>query len=391
MCGQQLALARFPNFLEQILNLLGNLASVLSPVSIGFGVSLVIGILLVLTKSLHGRFSLDSSHGIQKLHVHPTPRIGGVPIALGLMASVMASPPELRDKLWPWLLACFPAFVFGLTEDFTKRVSIQARLLATMASGVLAWLLTGYMITEVNVWGFDRLLQFTIFSVLFTAFAVAGVANSINIIDGLNGLASSMVMWGLLGIAVLAASLGDTFLASSCLIILACVMGFFLVNWPLGKLFLGDGGSYLLGFLLAWACVLLVERNHSVSAFAALLFCAHPLIEVFYSIYRRKIRNQHPGHPDRLHFHSLFNRRVVQRLMPNSSLTLRNSVGGVLIGGLSLLPAIVAQWVYSSTLYSLCCFIGFGVFYVILYKRMLLKTKTSSHQEALKKAEASAI
>jgi UDP-N-acetylmuramyl pentapeptide phosphotransferase/UDP-N-acetylglucosamine-1-phosphate transferase len=363
--------------------------SVLYPVCIGFGVSLLIGILVVLTQSWHGRFSLDSLNGIQKLHVNPTPRIGGVPIALGLLVSVMASPPELRDKLWPWLLSSFPAFVFGLTEDFTKRVSIQARLLATMASGVLAWLLTGYMITEVNVWGFDRLLQFTIFSVFFTAFAVAGVANSINIIDGLNGLASSMVMWGLLGVAVLAASLGDTFLASACLIVLACVLGFFLVNWPLGKLFLGDGGSYLLGFLLAWACVLLVERNHSVSAFAALLFCAHPLIEVFYSIYRRKIRNQHPGHPDRLHFHSLFVRRVVQRVLPKSGLNFRNSVGGLLIGGLSLLPVILAQWVYNSTFYSLCCFIGFGVFYVILYKQMLIKTRSISHQEMLNKTEAS--
>lgn len=257
-----------------------------------------------------------------------------------------------------------------------------------MASGMLAWLLTGYVITEVNVWGIDWLLQFTILSVFFTAFAVAGVANSINIIDGLNGFAGSMVMWGLLGVAVLAGSLGDTFLASTCLIIIACVLGFFLVNWPFGKLFLGDGGAYLLGFLLAWACVLLVERNHSVSAFAALLFCDHPVIEVFFSIYRRKIRSQHP---DRLNFHSLFNRRIVPRLMLNSSLTLRNSVGGLLIGGLSLLPAIVAQWVYSSTPYSLFCFVGFSVGDVILYKRVLLRPRSFSQRETLKAADVAVI
>ena len=177
----------------------------------------------------------------------------------------------------------------------------------------------------------------------------------------------------------------------NCLIVIACVLGFFLVNWPFGKLFLGDGGAYLLGFLLAWACVLLVERNHSVSAFAALLFCAHPVIEVFYSIYRRKIRSQHPGHPDWLHFHSLFNRWIVPRLMPNSSLTLRNSVGGLLIGGFSLLPAIVAQWVYSSTPYSLFCFVGFSVGYVILYKRVLVKPRSFSQRETLKAADVAVI
>ena len=71
------------------------------------------------------------------------------------------------------------------------------RLLATMVSGLLAWVLTGYALTSVNVWGLDWLLQFTVIAVVFTSFAVAGVANSINIIDGLNGLASSMVLWAL--------------------------------------------------------------------------------------------------------------------------------------------------------------------------------------------------
>ena len=97
-----------------------------------------------------------------------------------------------------------PAFAFGLAEDLTKRVGVLARLLATMASGVLAWAITGYALTSVNVWGVDYVLQFTAVAVVFTAFAVGGVANAINIIDGLNGLASSMVLWALLGIAALA-------------------------------------------------------------------------------------------------------------------------------------------------------------------------------------------
>jgi UDP-N-acetylmuramyl pentapeptide phosphotransferase/UDP-N-acetylglucosamine-1-phosphate transferase len=360
------------------LNFIELFNSVFYSFCIGFGVSILISVLIVFTKRWHGQFSTDEFHGIQKLHVHPTPRIGGVPILLGLIASVLASPPELIDTLWPWVLSAIPAFAFGLIEDLTKRVSILLRFMATMASGVLAWHLTGYSITAINVWGIDWLLQFTIISVLFTSFSVSGISNSINIIDGLNGLASSMVMWALLGVAVLASHLGDKFLASACLIILACVMGFFVLNWPLGKLFLGDGGSYLLGVLLAWACVLLVERNHSVSPFTALLFCAHPVIEVFFSIYRRKIRHQRLDHPDRLHYHSLFNRRSMQSLMPNTDITLRNSVSGLLIGGLSVLPAILAQWVYSSTIYSVCCFAGFGLGYVTLYRRMLLKTRSFS-------------
>ena len=345
-----------------------------TPLWMGMGASFGLSVLVVLTTRWHGFLSLDESAGVQKVHAHPTPRVGGLPMVLGLLAAVWAGPDELRDKIWPWLVAGIPAFAFGLAEDLTKRVSVTQRLFATMASGVLAWALTGYALTDVNVWGLDWLLQFTAVSVLFTAFAVGGVANAINIIDGLNGLASSMVLWALLGVATLAATLGDTVLASTCLLLAACVLGFFVVNWPFGKLFLVDGGSYFLGFALAWACVLLVERHDNVSAFAAMLFCIHPVVEVFYSVYRRKVRHQNPGHPDRLHFHSLVKRRIMQRLMPRSSKTLRNSMGGLLVGGLSLVPAVLVQFVYSSTLASMAAVLALALGYVWMYKRMVARS-----------------
>lgn len=347
------------------------LSAVTTPLWVGGLVSFALSVLVVLTTRWHGFLSLDESAGVQKVHAHPTPRVGGLPMVLGLLAAVMVSPSELRDKLWPWLVAGSPAFAFGLAEDLTKRVGVMARLLATMGSGVLAWFITGYALSSVNVWGLDYLLQFTVVAVMFTAFAVGGIANSINIIDGLNGLASSMVLWALLGVAVLAASLGDTVLAGTCLIIAACVVGFFVVNWPLGKIFLGDGGSYFLGFALAWACVLLVERHSEVSAFAALLLCIHPVTEVLYSVYRRKVRNQHPGHPDRLHFHSLVKRRVMQGLLPHSSKTVRNSVGGALVGGMSLLPALLIQFTYNSTALNIAVIAVLVLGYLWLFKAIV--------------------
>lgn len=212
------------------------------PLLVGVLASFGLSVLVVLTTRWHGAFSMDESAGIQKIHTLPTPRIGGLPMVVGLVAAWWAMPAELQQKFTPWLVAGLPAFAFGLAEDFTKRVSVTIRLLATMASGVLAWWLTGYSLTRVDVWGFDLLLQWLPFSVLFTAFAVGGVANSINIIDGLNGLASSMVLWAFLGLAGVAHAVGDPVLAMACLMMAATVAGFFLVNWPMGKLFLGDGG-----------------------------------------------------------------------------------------------------------------------------------------------------
>jgi UDP-N-acetylmuramyl pentapeptide phosphotransferase/UDP-N-acetylglucosamine-1-phosphate transferase len=346
-------------------------AEIATPLWVGLVTTFVLSILVVLTTRWHGFLSFDESSGVQKVHVHPTPRVGGLPMVLGLLAAVMVLPSDIREKIWPWLLAGSPAFAFGLAEDLTKRVSVITRLLATMASGVLAWVLTGYALSSVNVFGLDWLLQITAVSVVFTAFAVGGMANAVNIIDGLNGLASSMVLWALLGIAALAATLGDVLLAKTCLLLAACVVGFFVVNWPLGKLFLGDGGSYFLGFALSWACVLLVERHDEVSAFALLLLCIHPISEVMYSVYRRMLLQQNPGHADSLHFHSLVKRLVMRRLLPHSSTTIGNSVSGLLVGSMSLLPAVLVQLVYSSTVASLAALLVLGLGYLWMYRRIL--------------------
>jgi UDP-N-acetylmuramyl pentapeptide phosphotransferase/UDP-N-acetylglucosamine-1-phosphate transferase len=245
------------------------------------------------------------------------------------------------------------------------------RLLATMASGLLAWWLTDYSLTRVDIWGVDWFMQITLVSVIFTAFAVGGVANSINIIDGFNGLASTMSALAFIGYATIAWQVGDHSLAGVALICAACVWGFFWVNWPFGKIFLGDGGSYFIGFALAWVAVMLIERNPSVSAFAALSVCAHPVTEVLFSIYRRKIRKEHPGMPDRLHFHSLVKRRYVARWFGHYSNAVRNSITGALIGLMTVTAIVLANLTYTSIANSLVVFLGLGLGYVALYARMV--------------------
>jgi UDP-N-acetylmuramyl pentapeptide phosphotransferase/UDP-N-acetylglucosamine-1-phosphate transferase len=148
-------------------------------------------------------------------------------------------------------------------------------------------------------------------------------------------------------------------------------LGFFWVNWPLGKIFLGDGGSYFIGFSLAWLAVLLIERNPTVSPFAALLICVHPVTEVLFSIYRRRIKQMHPGHPDRLHFHSLVKQRYVKWWFVSFSSNTRNSVTGILVGIMTLTPVAIASLVYDNFVLSAAAFIGLELGYVAIYARMV--------------------
>lgn len=338
----------------------------------GFAASFVLCLLLVATKQWHGALTLDSTYGVQKFHTDPTPRVGGLPIVLGLAVSWWLAPVEVRGILGPILLAGTPAFVFGLAEDITKRVSVMQRLLATMASGALACLITGNILQRVDVWPVDAVLQWLpLAGVLFTAFAVGGVANAINIIDGFNGLAGSMAAMAYLGFALLGLAQGDMPLAATCLILAAGTLGFFWVNWPFGKIFLGDGGSYFTGFSLAWVSVLLVNRNPHVAAFAALLICAHPINEVLFTIYRRKVRREHPGMPDRLHFHSLFKRRYVDRWLAAWPAGLRNSAAGLSLGLLTVPPVLVAFWVHESAVACVVAYLIVSLGYVALYARMV--------------------
>lgn len=336
-----------------------------------FWVSFGVSILLVITKTWHGRISLDNTKGIQKFHTEPTPRIGGIAVVVAALVAWSLSGDEVRPWLQHLIVAGAPALLFGLAEDVSKQVGVLPRLLATMASGALAWWITGYSLHRLDVWGVDALMQFTLISVLFTAFAVGGVANAINIVDGFNGLASQTAALAFVGYAVIAQSMGDGQLAGMSMILGACVWGFFWVNWPLGKIFLGDGGSYFIGFSLAWVAVMLIERHPTVSVFAVLLPCMYPVTEVLFSVYRRKVRKKHPGAPDRLHFHSLVKRRYVARWFRHRSTTARNSLTGLLVGSMTL-PAVIAAYLTAQSLaLSVVAVLLLGTGYVTLYARMV--------------------
>jgi hypothetical protein len=118
--------------------------------------------------------------------------------------------------------------------------------------------------------------------------------------------------------------------------------GFFVVNFPLGKLFLGDGGAYLLGFLLAWLSVMLVYRNPSVSAWAPLLACAYPVFETVFTIMRRLWCRRHPGHPDSWHLHSLVKTAITARYLRMLPPPLRNAFVSPVSWGIALVPAVLA-------------------------------------------------
>ena len=340
-------------------------------------ISFVMSLFLVFSKKWHGKHSLDTTDGVQKFHSAPTPRIGGIALFLGLIAAWWLSSGSASQLLGQMLIASLPAFSAGLAEDLTKKISVRDRLIATMLSALVAWLLTGYSLTRIDVWGIDVLLAYVPVAVAFTAFAVAGVANAINIIDGFNGLASGTVMICFTALGIIAWQVGDLQLVQLCLIMTIVIGGFFVVNFPLGKIFMGDGGAYLLGFLLAWVAVMLPMRNSEVSVWAPLLVCSYPVVETVFSIGRRYWNNKHAGQPDSVHLHSLIKVLVVNHHVPHFPQPIRNSLVAPFCWLYVLVSTCIAVFFYSQTAI-LCTAFLFGMtcyafIYINLVKNRNLK------------------
>lgn len=285
---------------------------------LAFLLSLLTTLLLIRYQHLHEKISSDHDlSGPQKFHTHVVPRIGGIGIFLAiLITSVIAAVffTLERGYLLLQLVACaLPTFLIGLTEDVTKKIGVKTRLVATMASAGLVTYFMNASITQIQVPGIDNLLSITAISVLFTLVAITGLANAYNIIDGFNGLASMVAIISLLAIGYIAFKVNDPILASACLIVMGAIGGFFIWNYPRGLIFLGDGGAYLIGFLIAVLSILLVKRNPTVSPWFALLVNAYPIFETLFTIWRRKVhQGKNPGLPDGAHFHSLIYRRLIR-------------------------------------------------------------------------------
>jgi UDP-N-acetylmuramyl pentapeptide phosphotransferase/UDP-N-acetylglucosamine-1-phosphate transferase len=328
--------------------------------------------LLVLTRAHHGHLSLDSTVGVHKFHTDPAPRIGGFAVYLGLIVVLKLAPHTVRALLMPMMVAALPAFVMGLWEDLTKRVSVNARLASTFFSGVLAWCLLDISLTRVNVPVVDWLLANSLpASVLFTAFAICGASNAFNIIDGFNGLASGVALIALAALGLIAAQVGDQTLVLLCLAIASVTTGLMLVNFPYGKIFLGDGGAYLIGFLIALVAVLLPMRNASVSVWATLMACGYPILETLFSIARKLKRRGHaPAQPDQLHLHMLVYRRLSRRAFPLANRSLQNGLTSPWIWLFAILPSSIALLWYESTPTLCAGFFLCAMVYRVIYLRL---------------------
>ncbi|WP_448363732.1 MraY family glycosyltransferase [Fluviibacter sp.] len=331
--------------------------------------------LILATRRWHEHLTIDGNHGVQKVHTNPTPRIGGVGLMFGMLAGwwVQEDSPALvaaDHLLGLTLLVSLPSFIAGLAEDLTKNISVRTRLIATMVSGLMAYAVTGYCLSRLDVWGLDTLLSWAPFCMVFTAFAVAGVANAYNIIDGFNGLSAATMIVAVAAMGAIAYEVGDSELVYYALIYIGAIMGFMAWNYPMGRLFLGDGGAYAMGFLIAWLAIMLPARHAEVSPWASLLACGYPVMETVYTMARRRLNKQNAGTPDALHLHSMIKKVIIRPRFQKFRAVMRNAMVTVTLLPFIALVASTGVLFYRDTGFLMMAFFGYFVVYMLCHRAL---------------------
>ena len=173
------------------------------------------------------------------------------------------------------------------------------------------------------------------------------MAQSINIIDGLNGLSIGATLIMIASIGIIAFNNGDSELTQFSWFFFTCLLGLFIFNFPRGFLFVGDGGAYLLGCIIAVMAILLAERNYNVSSFASLLIVSYPIYETVRSFIRRTLdKNTNFSIADDRHLHNFMYKFVSKLINLNDTnqnkIWMPNAIAGASCCALPAITGMVA-------------------------------------------------
>lgn len=259
-------------------------------------------------RPLARRLGLVDKPDGRKHHRGRIPLIGGLCFFIGTLVGL--SYLGYLDRFVTSLVAGGVLIVLiGVVDDFAG-LSVKSRLFAEAGIVALVIVASGYYVDDLGLSLPGNALQLGMLGVPVTIVAVIGLINAFNMLDGIDGLAASMAM---VSIAAILFFDHVTWSVPSVVLLLqvlfAALVPYLFVNlgWPDGrKIFMGDAGSTLIGFLLAWSVIFLSHRSVGRLAPVDVLWCiAIPVMDTLGVMYRRIRAGRSPFKPDRLHLHHL--------------------------------------------------------------------------------------
>lgn len=238
----------------------------------------------------------------RKVHTKPMPRLGGLAIfgafLLGYMLFARTSLQMLSI-----LIGGFIIILTGVVDDI-KPVPAKIKFLLQIVASAVVVFYGNIVLNHIDVFGFS--IDFPVpINYIVTILFIVSITNAVNLIDGLDGLAAGVSSIYFLTIAIIAFILNlmqglDTILS---LIMLGSTLGFLVYNFNPAKIFMGDTGSLFLGFTISVIALLGFKAATLTSLIVPLVILAIPIFDTALAIFRRVLKGESIGAPDKDHFH----------------------------------------------------------------------------------------
>ena len=246
-------------------------------------------------------------------------------------------------------------------------MSPKIRLLAAVFSGIIVLVSYGFWVTRLEIPGLDFFMSYAPFGIAITLFATTGVVNAFNLIDGINGLSSYIAISTAMFLSILSYQVEHYQLACFYVLFMACVLGFACLNFPFGKVFLGDAGAYTLGHLLVWSAIILFNYSDDISPFAILLIFFWPVADTGLAIWRRWKLGYPTDKPDRLHFHQLTMRFLEIRFFGRRKRKIANPMATIILVPLISFPPFLGATSWKDIKMTIWSTIGFSLLFIGTY------------------------
>ena len=248
--------------------------------------------------------AIDVPDGERRVHDHPIPRLGGLAIFLGFLLSVVLFA-KVDRQIQGILLGSVVIVIVGVIDDiislraWIKFVCQIAAALIAVAHGVVV-----QIVSNPNLLSDSYYLNLGALAVPLTVLWIVAITNSVNLIDGLDGLAVGVSTISSITMLVVARLVSEGNIAIILAALVGACIGFIPYNFNPAQIFAGDTGALLMGYILATVSILGLFKMYAIISFAVpFLILGLPLFDTAFAFCRRILHGQNPMHPDRGHVH----------------------------------------------------------------------------------------
>ena len=269
---------------------------------LAFVAALIIALIVTpQTEKLAMKLGVYDEPDARKVHTELKTRMGGLGIYAGFLCGFLIYGNFSRPFLGLLLSATFVTVV-GFYDD-VKNISPKLKLMGQIIAAVIL-MVFGVHLEFLTIPFTDSIINVGLWGYPISLFWVVGVCNAVNLIDGLDGLASGVSGIGAMTIGVVAYASGLNSITVVCVILVGAILGFLKSNFHPAKLFMGDCGSLLLGFLLAVLSLMSVSEGATLIGLSIpILILGLPILDTMFAIVRRKINGKPIFQADKGHFH----------------------------------------------------------------------------------------